>query len=355
MPTYVYLGHGRDLTKKISGPGEPEKWNVSSIETVPEGCTYATISETGSNVTAFVYFYFLKVAGDPIKKQLLMKPKDNFYELKKLVTGHDKDFLDSYVISRNSGGYDKPTTETSKDIQKLLNNLQKHSLNHIYNSSYHFKLPGNRYINRHCNFLLYFKNHDDTDTIRIHRSGLYDIEKTIDPPLPSKTEDIIINTQPMIDKEGKVVILDNGNTIQILKIGDIKKIYKDSIFPTIDNILSVIKGISSTVDINNDNMPVPYIYLMIAVQKIVDEINQKEIFERFPGNHFNFSCRGYEGDDGDDAKLTPARIRELRQESKRQIYKGTFMNRLKQFNPFRRKTQVAPVARKGRKNRTRKL
>ena len=71
----------------------------------------------------------------------------------------------------------------------------------------------------------------------------------------------------------------------------------------------------------------------------------------FPGNHFNFSCRGYgEGDE----KLTKVRIQQLRQESKRQIYKGSLLNRLKSFNPFKRKTQVAPAHRKGRKNRTRK-
>ena len=85
MPTYVYLGHGTDLIKRISGPREPDKWNVSSIETVPEGCTYATVSETGVNVLSFIYFYILKIATDPIKKQLLMKPKENYYEIQKIL------------------------------------------------------------------------------------------------------------------------------------------------------------------------------------------------------------------------------------------------------------------------------
>jgi len=335
MPTYVYFGHESDLVKKISRPDEPEKWNVSSIETVPEGCTYATISETGANVAVGLFFYIIKIATDPTTKHLLMEPKANFTRIKELVTGRDHVILNTYLPKFGPSN----TTTIYKFRYGFMdvNDPIYAILYAIYNSTYHLKLPQYNYINRECSFLLNFANNDQT--IRIHRSGLYDIEQTIDPPLPTDFgRGSITTTKPYINKK--------GHTYQVLALGDVKKIYKGSLFPTIDNILSKIKEIFDDIDINNDNYILPFTTLEIAVNKVVNYKTQRDLLVMFPGNHFNFSCRGY---GYKEQKLTSERIQQLRQQSIRQIYNESTSNRLNRFNSF-----SIPAYRKGRKNRSRK-
>lgn len=112
--------------------------------------------------------------------------------------------------------------------------------------------PGEEYINS-INTML-------TDTPDyIHNSGLYKVGN------------------PFFKIEIPVSILNNNNVIEL-----IKKIYNGSLYPTVDDMLLINNKISNT-KMSNTNT--------LELDHLNRSISQEELFEKFPGVHYNFSCR----------------------------------------------------------------
>ena len=257
MPTYVYLGHASDLL--IPHETEPSSW-VPWRMTIPAGCTYATISQSGETAKMASILNLNRLSSSPETKMMLMHPDVNYEDLSILTTGQD----------------------TNDEI------LQR--------GEYHFKTGGQPYTNRHTDFLLRFPL--EGGSVKVYRSGLYNIEEGINPPLPTLTDDITI-------------IPPEGVTIEV-----IKNIYAGSLFPTPEDVAQKIKEMMHMEDIAEKwfNLRLFNVgVLSEAIYQLVSNINQSELFQRYPGNHFNFACRSY--DDGKNVK--PEHLEQARLNSRR--------------------------------------
>lgn len=263
MPTYIYMGHGSDIL--LPNPNSPGKNMINTTKTVPEGCTYMTITETGENADIWQMFQLNKIANNPATKELLVHPVENYDELSIKLTGIEYDYYS----------------------------------NVLKEGKFHVKTSGQLYTNRQCSFLL-----DVTigNTIRIYRSGLYDIESAINPPLPE-------NPFPSFQVQP-----DN-----YLKVDTIKEIYKGSLFPTVTSVLDEIKKVLVTLDAEKgldtylsdryEKGEVEIPFFKMAVNNLVTSITQTNLFKLFPGNHYNFSCRSY----GNKHQIHPEQLKVWRQ------------------------------------------
>jgi hypothetical protein len=231
------MGHGEDLLKYKSNKNKwninstnKNKWNINNKNIIPEGNTYATIAETGDTVAVSAMLNLNKISR--VYPELLIDPIKNFDNL--------------YDLIANTG-------------------------------EYHFKVAGSRYTNRYCDFLLSFPK--EGNEWRVYRSGLYDIEQDIGPPLPTLLDEYFN-------------IPSEGITLDIVQL-----IYNHSLFPKADDVIYEMKKIADVLEVDDivlNNIPFPYAFLKKAVNILVNNITQTDLFNIFSGNHFNFSCRVYD-------------------------------------------------------------
>lgn len=233
--TYIYLGHGMDLLK-----GRTPDFRI-----VPEGCTYSTITHTGisSNLGSVLNLNYISVS----HLDLLLEPDKNYDRLSRLFTGEE-----------NANNYMHKTKLEEGD--------------------YHLKLEKERYTNNHCSFLFNFLFDPDQTLIQLYRSGLYNVEKPLF-PLPRLKNESYLSPSYSYIVDTKI-----GMDIDLIPL-----IYKDSLFPTSDEIIREIKK-------TNTETLIPYNVFSKAVSTITKNVNSAELMERFPGNHYNFPCRDFEND-----------------------------------------------------------
>ena len=233
--TFVYLGHGMDLLVR----------RKPDIRTVPEGCTYSTIAHTGlsSGLSSVLNLNYISVS----HLDLLMEPEKNYSKLSRLFTGE-----------LNSDNY-------------------KHK-NVLSDGDYHLKIAGEHYTNNHCSFFFEFGFDRDNTIVTMYRSGLYNVETPLT-PLPR-----LQNESYMTPSYYFVIDTKIGVDIDLIPL-----IYKDSLFPTSDEIIREIKK-------TNDNQVIPYDLFSRSVYNITKSVNSADLMEKFPGNHYNFPCRDFAND-----------------------------------------------------------
>ena len=238
---YVYLGHGKDepvLHKTNQG-----RWVLSRDTIVPLGNTYSSISESGFSVEMIPILNLNWLTRDVRTKDYFKDPSANHVIIDKLTRG--------YPLDGQYFGHGGRTI--------------------LHKAVYHFHNTGEPYINRKCDFLSSFPL-KDSPNIEVYRSGLYDVSKPINPPLP------------VYPGDDKYIFPPEGLPLDV-----IKKIYKDSIFPHADHIIETIK--SKGIVLHSGL--VTYDILDDAVDTIVSNVDQMILFKYFPGHHYNFSCRDY--------------------------------------------------------------
>ena len=231
IPTYIYMGHGADLL--MPKYNDETTWVATNENEVPSNCTYSTISESGDPANLGMMLHLNSLVINPEYKAMLLNPKDHYDGLSILTTGQEgRDPL-------------------------------------LHRGVFHFKKEKDKYINRNCDFVLSFPDPINGGHI-IFRSGLYNIANPIMRPLP-------------FDPGNKYHIYDEE-----IHRDFIAEIYKDSIFPTAIDVINECNKLSGIEGV------IRYDMFKLAVSNLVSSFNQSELFTRFPGNHFNFSCRNYD-------------------------------------------------------------
>ena len=180
--TYLYFGHGRELT-------------LEEDKVVLPGRTLSTISEAGipSNVSSTLNLcnqYLLN-------KEKVMNPTEHYRELYKLFSGSM--FPHTYVHKR-----------------------------HLQEGVYHLKTEGEKYSDKSCSFLFDF---DKGDIRAILRSGLYNLETRglFLPILQNRNirDEASININPEVG-----ITLDN-----------IRRLYRGCVYPNVDEIIGSFKDL----------------------------------------------------------------------------------------------------------------
>jgi len=232
---YVYMGHGSVLVD-----------NEELVrDIVPSNCTYSTIANVGFTSKLASILLLNTLSLDNIK--MLQTPLKHVKELNNLFTG-----------------------------RHLLNSHTKKSI--LTKGNYHLKVGGSNFTNNTCSFLLQFVKHDGM--IYIYTSGLHDMSLSTSPAILYN-----MNSENM---QGLFII----NPKEGIKIEIIKSIYNGSVYPTSDEIIAQLITDIPGLDINNSTI-VPYNKFVSAVGECVKDNTSKSTMVRFPGNHYNFSCRSF--------------------------------------------------------------
>jgi hypothetical protein len=224
--TYIYIGHGDELLD-------------SKRLTVPDNCTLSTITEVGFQV----HFSHVLNLCDIAKKHkdLLNDPVPNKKELSRLIHGGNANYAD-------------------KDDLR---------------GSYNIKSQGDKYRDKICDFLANFVI-PETNQVAIFRSGLYDIDD-IDSEFPGLPDGNII--------QRAVITFDRADGISIKNI---RNIYKNSLYPTVDSILQ-------NLTFENGNLYDPIVSYEDFIRSVKKETGMtvSQLMDERPGNHNYFLCRQF--------------------------------------------------------------
>jgi hypothetical protein len=239
IPTYIYLGHGHELT------------HIPDKKVIPE-CTLSTI--TDSSLPANLEHLLLLCNLAQTNKDMVTNPVKYYKELYDLYKGEQ------------------------------YNNQFQHK-HKLLEGDYHLKEEGDDYQNKICSFILEFNNKKGKNIVSIFRSGLYDI-RTPGLQLPT------LDGGEIFDKSS--IDVDKGVG---LTVANIKQLYSGCVYPNIEDILTNVKINfnqrslpESRIDELNDTHVIPFSVFKYAVHDTVN-MDVSQLMERFPGNHYFFICR----------------------------------------------------------------
>jgi hypothetical protein len=249
-PVYVYFGHGRN--NLIRNPDKPDEYMIDIGHYIPKSCIYLTFTKAGDMNSFNQMFDFISYINNENTKKLLLDPIKNLTAIAKKVK---KSRLDRYEA---------------------------------FGGTLHIKKPGYHYTEGKFIPLMSYQ-HPDDGRWRIYRSGIYDITKKQDPVLPTIRDVIILNSRHEIT------------------LKQVAEIYKDSVFPTFMQVETIMQ--------RNKITPLPYVYddLKIAINELKTS-SIKELFKRFPGIHYNPTCRVID-------RTKPNSTLGLQQEASGQLFK----------------------------------
>lgn len=284
MPTYVYLAHGSECTILNKGKRIPNRQTI-----IPERCTLSTITESGVTSNLSDMARLIRMASVSETIELMKSPIENYDKLSILLSGLNNEYLLSI-----------PKYKKLSNEGYLYGNTKKGPI-----TEYHLKTEGERYSERSFNFL--FVNDDGTDSVKIYRSGMYDIENVF-PPLSNK---IVIS-----------VSKDKAN----LPVSEFLKLYEGSIYPSQEELKKLIKNKKS----------MSYWDIVYIIEKF--RTTQSNLLKIFPGNHYNFSCRSYNSNEVNEniIKLTRQNSFRITQQRKRAQYNINLAKHTEKMSAFRR-------------------
>ena len=280
-PTYIYMSHGKDTL--IPNPLSPGTFIPNRNETIPAGCTYETIAEAGRPADMKTTYVLSKIINNPESKPYLFKPLKYFNILTKLLK--------------------------EKGIFGIIK---------VEKRKFHVSKEGDNYSETHCNFLLGFKekksNIASNEVWRVFKSGMYDISIPYNFIFPESWDE-------------SYLIGPDGVTEDV-----IRKIYGGSLFPTADEVIAKLKYYYS----HTKKYTYTYLQLSVAVYAVLKDDKkyetQKQLFEWFPGHHYNFSCRSFD----DDKIVNNTTLKLVRNQSSRVCNRRRENCSLGRYNSIRR-------------------
>ena len=244
MNTYILSGHAFDISLP-SGDLD--------INTLPPGNMFLNITKTGiTSIDVFIE-NLVELETRPEERKLLFDPVSNLYKLKEILE-NPRD-----LVSPDS------TFHKEVDLKKNLVLMKE----------------GDSYINNQCSYLSQFPasaaEEDFKGESYILKSGLY----KLDP------ERKLFNQHRVDLKEGERLTED-----------DIHTIYDGAIIPDVKKLLSTLKSMKKYYKDEEEGFSVHQLRNSLSwyIEYHGALPDQKTLFEKYPGIHYNFGCRSFDLD-----------------------------------------------------------